>query len=146
MIRRATTRDAEAIVALAVESVSNDPLPVKTDTEAMKALARSMIGNPAHFVWVGEQDGKVTACVAAQVSPGFWFRGLQASVILYYARTPGQGALLLRQFSRWCKSRSGIKMAIAELEPNTDPRLKRALARFGFDRESSNMTYIRGPQ
>lgn len=145
MIRRAVAADAEAIIALAVESVSRDPLPVKTDTEAMKALARSMIGNPAHFVWVGETDGRVTACVAAQVSPGFWFRGLQASVLLYFARTPGQGALLLRQFSRWCKSRRGIKMAILELEPNTDPRLKRALSKFGFGRESSNMTYIREP-
>ena len=102
-----------------------------------------VIGNPAHFVWVGETDGKVTSCVGAQVGPGFWYRGLQASVLLYFADTPGQGGFLIVKFARWVKSRSGIKLSVWECEPDTDPRLERLLRRLGFGRKSNNWTYVR---
>jgi hypothetical protein len=143
MIRPAKTADVDAIVSLAVESVSTDPLPVKIDREAMAAMTRSLIGNPAHFIWVAEQGGEVTACVAAQVSPGFWFKGLQASVLLFYARKPGAGALLLRKFAAWCKGRSGIKVAVAELEPGADPRIAQLFNKLGFARQSVNVTFVR---
>jgi hypothetical protein len=41
------------------------------------------------------------------------------------------------------KSRSGIKVAVLELEPNVDLRLTRFLKRLGFGRKSINMTYVR---
>lgn len=143
MIRPATIADLPQIIDLSVESVSRDPLPVQIDREAMAAMGKQLIGNPAHFVWVAVVDGRVTACVAAMVQPGFWFRKLQASVILCYAREPGAGALLLRRFSRWLKSRSGIKVAVYECEPSTDPRLTAYLKRIGFTRESTNLSYVR---
>lgn len=143
MIRPAKLSDIPAIVGLAVESVSRDALPLKTDTEAMQAMARQLIGNPAHFVWVGETEGTVTACVAAIVQPGFWFKGLQASVLLYYARPPGSVALLMRRYAAWVKGRNGIKLAVIELEPGTDARMERLLGRLGFGRKSANMTFVR---
>ena len=142
IFRPAKLSDVQAIVEIAVTSVSNDPLPLKIDREAMAAMARECLG-PAHFMWVAEQDGKAVACVAAHVSPGFWFQKLQASVLLYYTLVPGAGLPLMRQFAKWVKSRSGIKMAIMELEPNVDPRLVRFLKRQGFARESLNLTYVR---
>ena len=144
MIRPAKQSDIPAIVALAVASVSNDPLPLAIDRDRMAAMAAQLIGNPAHFVWVGEHDGKVTACVGAMVSPGFWFRGLQASVLLFYASQPGEGVNLLREYARWIKSRSGIKLAIFELEPGADPRIGKLLKRLGFGRASQNLCYVRG--
>lgn len=140
--RRAKLADVKDIVEIAVESVSRNPLPVKIDREAMADMARQCI-NPAHFMWVAEEDGKVVAAVAAHVAPGFWFEKLQASVLLYYTRKPGAGLPLLREFARWIKSRSGIKLAIFELEPDVDPRLVRFLKRLGFARESLNLTYVR---
>lgn len=146
MIRPATIADLPQIIDLSVESVSRDPLPVQIDREAMAAMGKQLIGNPSHFVWVAVVDGRVTACVAAMVQPGFWFRKLQASVILFYAREPGAGALLLRRFSRWVKSRSGIKLAVFECEPNVDPRILALLERLGFARRSTNLSYVRNPQ
>lgn len=140
--RRAKLADVKDIVEIAVESVSRNPLPVKIDREAMADMARQCM-NPAHFMWVAEEDGKVVAAVAAHVAPGFWFEKLQASVLLYYTRKPGAGLPLLREFARWIKSRSGIKLAIFELEPDADPRLVRFLKRLGFARESLNLTYVR---
>lgn len=146
MIRRAVVADIPQIVELAVESVSRDPLPVKVMPAAMAETARSLIGNPAHFVWVGEHDGKVCACLAACVQPSFWFRGVQASVLLCWTRRAGAGIALLREFARWCKSRSAIKVAVFELEPGEDPRIAKLLRRLGFDRESRGMTYVRAAQ
>ncbi|MEY2854661.1 MAG: hypothetical protein RL030_1793 [Pseudomonadota bacterium] len=144
MIRKAILADLPQIIDLALQSVSHDPLPVVVDAQAMESMGKAMIGNPAHFVWVGvDEHHQVTACVAASVSPGFWFRGLQASVILYFAATPGDGGKLLLQFARWIKSRSGIKFAVFETEPGCDERIKRLLRRLGFNRESANMTFVR---
>ena len=140
--RRATLDDFDQIVDLAIESVSHDPLPVKVDRQAMIDTGKTLL-NPAHFLWVTEIDGRVEAAVAACVQPRFWFTKLQCSVLLYYSRKPGAGLPLLREFARWVKSRSGIKIAIFELEPGVDPRLVRFIKRLGFERESTNLSYIR---
>lgn len=141
--RRATTADIPAIVEIAVASVSVNPLPVKIDRAAMAEAVQFGL-NPAHFVWVTEVDGKVVAAVVAHVSPGFWHERLTCSVLLYYTQVPGAGIGLLREFARWVKGRSAIKVAVFELEPDADPRLVRFLKRLGFDRESLNLTYVRG--
>lgn len=143
--RRAKVSDIPAIVDIAVESVSRDPLPVKIDRKAMADTAQVCL-NPAHFMWVAEQDGRVVAAVAACVQPSFWFERLQASVLLYYSRVPGAGLPLMRELARWVKSRSAIKLAVMELEPGVDPRLVKFLRRVGFSRESLNLTYVRGIQ
>ncbi len=143
LVRKATYRDITAIVDIAVESVMRDPLPVTVDREAMREMAMQCL-NPAHFMWVGEDEsGNVVAAVAAMTQKSFWYRGLQCSVLLYYTRKPGAGAALLREFAKWVKSRSGIKVAVLELEPNVDLRLTRFLKRLGFGRKSINMTYVR---
>lgn len=136
--------DVPAIVDLAVESVSRDPLPVKIDRGAMAEAARGVINKPAHFCWVTEVDGSVVAAVAAQTMFGFWFERQQCSVLLYYTRKPGACMPLLREFARWVKSRPVIKLAVFELEPSAPPGLERALARLGFGRRSTNMVYVRG--
>jgi GNAT superfamily N-acetyltransferase len=143
MIRKATHADIGQLLDLSCESVTRDPLPVKVDRDGMRTMALQVIGNPAHFAWVAEEDGTLTAAVAAVVQPGFWFRGLQASVILFYARETGEGVRLIREFARWAKSRGGIKLAVFELEPGADERIERLLRRLGFARRSTNMTYVR---
>ena len=143
MYRKAKLGDIPAIVDIAVESVSRDPLPLNTSKEAMAATAKASL-NPAHFSWVAEDDdGKVVAAVIAVVQPSFWFERLSCSIIMYYTRVPGAGLPLLREFAKWVKSRSAIKMAIIELEPGVDPRLVKFFKRVGFGRESLNLTYVR---
>lgn len=142
IFRKATMQDIPAIVDIAVESVSRDPLPVNIDREAMADTARTCL-NPAHFMWVAEDDGKVVAAFAACVQPAFWFTKLQCSVLLYYTRVAGAGLPLIREFAKWVKSRPAIKLAVIELEPGVDPRLIQFFKRVGFARESVNLTYVR---
>lgn len=141
--RKAKMGDIPAIVDIAVESVSRDPLPVKIDRQAMADTAKVCL-NPAHFMWVAEDDnGNVVAAVAACVQPAFWFERLQCSVLLFYTRVKGAGIGLLREFAKWVKSRPAIKMAIISLEPGADPRLVEFFKRVGFSRESTTLTYVR---
>lgn len=141
--RRATAQDIEAIVDLSVESVSNDPLPVRISRDAMRDTARTLLA-PAHFLWVTEIEGRVVAAVGACAQPSFWYERLQCSVLLYWSRVAGAGIGLLREFARWVKGRPAIKVAIIELEPGVDPRLVSLFKRLGFARETTNLTYIRG--
>lgn len=144
LCRKARLNDVPSIVDIAVESVSRDPLPVQIDRDAMADTARTLI-NPAHFLWVAEDgSGKVVAAVAACAQRSFWHRGLQCSVLLFYTRLPGAGVPLLREFAKWVKSRSGIKVAVLELEPGVDPRLVSFFKNLGFARESTNLSYVRG--
>ena len=144
IFRKATMSDIPSIVDIACESVSIDPLPLKVDKEAMADMAKTCL-NPAHFMWVAEKDGVVVAAFAAIVQPGVWFQRMQCSVLLYYSRVAGAGLPLIREFAKWVKSRSAIKMAIVELEPNADPRLVQFFKKVGFARESLNLTYVRSP-
>lgn len=140
--RRANIHDVPAVVELAVESVMNNPLPVKVDREAMADTVRFCL-NPAHFGWVTEHEGKVVAAVGACSQASFWYRGQQVSVLLYYSRVPRAGLRLMREFASWCKGRSNVKTAVIEFEPTVDPRLVQYMKRLGFSRESVNLTYVR---
>jgi len=142
--RKAKLEDVPAIVDLAVISVSNDPLPVKIDKLSMSDTAKVCL-NPAHFLWVAEdEDGKIVAAFAACVQKSFWYERMQCSVLLYYTTVKGAGLPLIREFAKWVKGRSAIKIAVVELEPKVDPRLVRFFTRLGFTRESLNLSYVRG--
>ena len=144
LFRKAKLSDVPAIIDIAVESVSRNPLPVTISRKAMAETAKVCL-NPAHFMWVAENDkGEVVAAVAACVQQGFWFERMQCSVLLFYTRVPGAGLPLLREFAAWVKSRSGIKIAVFSLEPGVDPRIIKFLKKVGFSRESTILTYLRG--
>lgn len=142
--RKAKFQDIPAIVEIAVISVSNNPLPVNIDREAMARMAQACI-NPAHFAWVAEdEDGKVVAVFGACVQKSFWYDKMQCSVLLYYSLVKGAGLKLIREFAQWVKGRSAIKVAVLSLEPDVDPRLVRFLKRLGFTRETVTLSYVRG--
>jgi hypothetical protein len=142
--RKAKFQDIPAIVEIAVISVSNNPLPVNIDREAMARMAQACI-NPAHFAWVAEdEDGKVVAVFGACVQKSFWYDKMQCSVLLYYSLVKGAGLKLIREFAAWVKGRSAIKVAVLSLEPDVDPRLVRFLKHLGFTRETVTLSYVRG--
>lgn len=144
MIRKATLADVPAIVDIAVESVNQNPLPVRICRESMADTAREAIAGNQHFVWVSEIDGEVVAAVGAMSERSFWYERQQCSMMLYFTRVPGEGVKLLREFGRWVKARPVIKIAVIEMEPDADPRLIKLISRIGFSRLSMNCTYVRG--
>lgn len=143
MIRNAKPQDVERIVDLAVESVSQNPLPVRVSRDAMRETIKECLG-PAHFCQVSELDGKIVGAVIACSQPSFWYERQQASVLMYYSQVAGETAKLLRELARWMKSRPAIKLCVFEAEPETDPRLLHLLRRLGFKRQSANLCYVRG--
>ncbi len=145
IIRKAKPQDVAAIVELAVESVTTiAPIPeLKIDRDAMRNMTELCL-QPAHFCMVAERDGVIVGAVAAQVVPGFWFHKLQCSVLMHYARESGAWVKLMRALAAWVKGRSGIKMALIEVEDCHDPKVLRFIERLGFTRPSTNRMYIRG--
>ena len=104
----------------------------------------AVVGKPAHFVWVGEQDGVVVAAVAAVTQQSFTVHEQQCSgapVLLARQRAPG--IPLLQELAKWIKSRPVIKLAVVELEPGASPALVRAFRRLGFSRQSANLAFVR---
>ena len=142
MIRNGKPQDIESIVDIAVESVSQNPIPVRIDRDAMRDAAEDCL-SPSNFLMVSEIDGVVVGAVAAVSQPSFWFQRQQCSVLLYYSRTTGEGLKLLRAFAEWVKSRPAIKVAVLECEPETDPRLFDFMGNLGFSRRSTNLVYVR---
>lgn len=145
-IRRAALADAKAIVELAIESVSNNPLPLKVDREAMIDTINEVIKGNHHYAYVAEANGAVVGALGACTQPGFWFERQQSSVLMFYARKAGAGLDLIRSYARWVRSRPAIKMAIFSLEPGMDPRIGIFLRRLGFKHESPSFSYVRGAQ
>ncbi|MGS2743612.1 GNAT family N-acetyltransferase [Halomonas sp. LS-001] len=145
IIRNAKPQDVTAIVELAVESVTTiAPIEeLQIDREAMKNTVELCLG-PAHCCLVAEVEGVVVGAVVAQVMPGFWFRRLQCSVLMHYARESGAWVKLMRELAAWIKGRSAIKMALIEIEDCHDDKVVRFVERLGFSRPSKNQVYVRG--
>lgn len=141
--RRATLRDVDAIIKLALISLAVDPLPVKIDGGAMMNMTAAMIRDNSQFVRVAEVDGKVVAVVGVSCSQGFWFYGQQASMLLFWSTHTGAAIPLMRELARWIKSRPIIKLAVIECEPHIDQRAIKFIRRLGFTRESVNLVYVR---
>ena len=144
LIRRAQLMDLKAIVDLAVESVSNNPLPLVVDRAAMLETAAELIKHGQHFAYVAEKDGEVVGALGAATQAGFWHKRMACSVLMFYSRVAGAGIALMREFARWVKARPAIKLAIYTLEPGMDPRIGKFLRRLGFTHESPTYAYVRG--
>jgi len=131
-----------AIVEMAELSVANDPIPVRNDREAMAGMARTLIGNPAHFAWVAEQRRGSHGRSGAMGDAG-----------ILVPRAASVGADVLRNDSGkrglgCCASTASgsrpqrIKAASFEFEPNADPRLVEFVRKLGFTRQSTNLALV----
>lgn len=145
MIRRGRHADIPAIVDLAVESVSKDPLPLRPDRERMAEAAREAM-TPNNFCMVSEIDGRVVGAVGALCSPGFWFERMQCDVVMFYCREGGEGGLMLRALARWIKSRPAIKMATFSLEPCMGEKMAGFVKKLGFRINFPQYVWVRGAQ
>lgn len=142
-VRPAKPADVSIIVELAVESVNINPIPVVIDKQSMADQAKACMA-PQNFMRVIERDGVVVGAWAAVVHDSFWHERKVCSVLLHYAREPGAWVAMAREFYKWVSGRGGIRVAVIELEPESDPRMVRLLKRIGFDRESTNVAFVRG--
>lgn len=143
MLRKPTVRDIPAVIDLAIESVSRDPLPLRISRERMEEACRTALA-PNNFALVSEIDGKIEGAFGAVCSPGFWFERQQCDVLLFYCRKPGDGVAMIREFARWVKDRPTIKLATFSLEPGADPRIAKLLQRLGFGINFPQYSFVRG--
>lgn len=133
VIRIATPDDIDAVVALGLEALQNEPYPGLTISRVkVYTVATECISSSNNFAWVAEKDGKIVGAVGAIVHPIMFYEKRQASVVQYYCTEPGEGIKLLREFMKWVKNRPVIKMVCFTLEINTDPRIGDLLSKLGL--------------
>lgn len=136
MIRKATPDDLIAIVDLGIEALEKSDHPDMVISRArVEEVARQCVTSPANFAWVAERDGEVGGSVCAIVHPCMFYDRMQATVVQYYSKIPGDGEKLIRELIRWWRSRPVLKMLIFTLEYDTDPRVGDLLGRMGLCRE-----------
>lgn len=140
MVRLGEHKDIQDIVRLAVESVSNDPMPLTISRRKMRKQAEECIEQKC--IWVSEIDGKVVGVVAGVIHDGFWFIEPQLSLLMMYCPTGGEGYKLLRCFADRAKA-GDIGMAYVSLERHMDDRYLRAFQRLGFTRPSPALIWTR---
>ena len=140
MVRLATHDDIQDIVRLAIESVSNDPLPLTISRRKMRQQAEECIDQQC--VWVSEIDGKVVGVVGGVIHDSFWFTESQMTLLMMYCPTGGEGYKLLRCFAQRAQS-DDIGMAYVSLERHMDNRYIKAFQRLGFNRPSPAMIWTR---
>lgn len=134
MIRNATPADVEALVKLGISSLEKDPYEqLVISEERIRETAVTCISSSNHFSWVCEHEGEITGAVVAYVADMFFYERKQASVIMFYCLTPGEGIKLIREFLRWARKRPIIKIIEFTLERNADPRISKLLTRLGVD-------------
>lgn len=144
-LRRATIHDLPALIDLALDSLrANVRVPLVPARDRMEELGRLVLSSSSNFGMVTEIDGAIAAALGAIVENGAWFKGRQATVLMFHARVRGAGLPLLREFARWVRARPGIKLAVFSLEANADPRLAKLLPRIGFTLNYPQFVFARG--
>ena len=98
MIRKATPADIPKAIEIALEALAIDPYPeLVVSQERVRAAVTECISSAAHFAWVSEIEGEVVGGIGALVTPMIFHERSQASILLWYCRTPGDGAALMRE-------------------------------------------------
>lgn len=140
--RQAKLQDLPQMVELAAEAVASEDIGVPVCKDTIRSNIAECVGNPQHFAWVAEEAGRLVAAVVARVSMMAWSSKKCANGVMWFTRQPGACMPLLRKLSEWVRSRPVIKVATLECI-NPSPSMRRAMSRLGFDRESTNLVYVR---
>jgi hypothetical protein len=140
LLRPAENKDIPEIIELAVKSVSQDDWPLTVSRWSMRTYIEMAIKEG--FCWVSDQE-KIHGAVVAVLHDGFWFTEKQASLLMFYCPTGGEGYKLLRKFSSWVKEKPEVGMAVISLERFMDDRYVRMFNRLGFTRPAPTFSYVR---
>ena len=138
IIRPASMSDLNQIVDIAVAQ-SNVYPKLRADTSKIRALVTDAISAARHFAWVAITDNStVSAVILAFTTENSWAQRQNSAVLLWWSKTPGAGALLLRKFRDWVKSRRAIKIAGFSPDVDVDPRTWDIVQRAGFDKHGGS--------
>lgn len=120
-----------------MESVSRDPIGVTISRRKMRAQVEESIANKTAIV--SEIDGKVVGVVGWSVHESFWFAEKQASLLMFYCPTGGEGYKLLKGFADAVRKDKSIGLAYVSLERDMGAKYLRAFQRLGFTRPNPGL-------
>lgn len=142
MIRKATIDDLPDLLPMALEALDSTEMGMRPDPERTLRVVVEVIMSGYAQVAV-DKFGKLIGMVGALVAEDVFFPCKRATLVTFWARKPGAGVELLRDFRRWLEENAEVRFAIASVEAGADPRTKALLKRLGFEREHPEMVWMR---
>src|SRR3990172_4175226 len=124
MIRKATTSDIEKLIPLAIEALRIERYPsLVVSKDRIRSMIIEAVSSAQNFARVCERNGELMGAVGAITVPGFWFERYEASVVMFYCKSPGEGMAMLRELLQWFRSRQALKRLTFTCEIDADPRI-----------------------
>lgn len=113
-----------------------DKWPLTPDMDKIRDVLKTAISSAAHFAWVAEEeDGEVRGVLIGLTSDNLWARKKNCHVVAWISEIAGEGVRLLREFTKFVKSRPVIRVAgFAPDSNDIDARAWLLAERLGFRR------------
>ena len=102
------------------------------DVAAEHSLLRELATNTQHYARAIGKVGDPEAVLLARTGNNLWATHKHATVLLWYSRSPGAGAKLLRDFRDWVKVQKRMVLAGFTDDFGLDDRVVALLRRTGF--------------
>ena len=133
MIRVAKPHDIE-VIAAGWRRVLESNGVIRPDRKQSIALVRECV--TGGFVLVSYERGPVRdelkGAILARRHARLWKHRYQATIVGWWSET-GDGFRMLRSFLDWADSRKDVRKVAMYTELDYDPRLLKALRRYGFE-------------
>lgn len=143
MIRPATPDDIQDILPIAFRALSHADAPFPINKDKIAAITQMLVCDNNHFSWLAENDGKITGIIGVMVHEMTWHTGKQASLMVNYCESVGDGIKLMRMAMDWIERNRYISMIVWNIDNTADPRYERLLKSMGLKVSGSNLTKIR---
>lgn len=135
MIRKATTSDLQAIVALGYRLCDRTPLAdIPRDRPAIVHTITQCMASQYGCCLVAEHDRQITGVILG-IAQQYWFsRKRQATDLMFTAETPRDGLRLLRAFVTWAWAVPNVvEVALGQSSGIEVERTGKVFKRLGFE-------------
>ena len=148
MIRKATTADLPALLALGKRLIAETPYAdVKIDILIAGQTLGQCINSAFGIALVAEHNGKITGLLLGAAVPLWFSKSRSATDIVTYAETPGDGYRMIRRFVKWAWNLPNvIEVTMAQSSGIDVDRTAQLYERVGLARVGALYTAVREPE
>lgn len=137
--RRITIDDVPQVLALAIEGLQPERVPLVFSRARTEAIVRYFESSDADFHLAAFDGTKVVGLIAAAVADMPFFERGEAHVFVLYATVPGVGRALVRRLLEWFKANPRTQRLVWAQNPGADPRTHR-FARWCARQQGAHVT------
>ena len=110
MIRAARPADIGELINLSLEALEIDAYEeLRIDPGRVRFYVTEVVTAACNLFLVSEIDNEIVGGLAALITPNLFHERSQASILMWYCRSGGEGGFLMKRFLKWAQRRPMIK-------------------------------------